>query len=202
MSPVERFRSSLSTRGSAKDYHNVLVDWWDTAAGVWRPSIIDGHGEGFDNAFRSHVDILFPDTHGFSGRATCETRSVRISDVRPSRLVNDSLSRFFTTRYALEVLEDLEPCIDGGRDADRSQLASVARDLHKVYQETFTIWRSLFQAGSTGDTSEGSLVHISDDLDVMRALGRPDLPSGAALQAFRNELVNGEFELLTGRVVG
>ena len=192
MNQVERFRSALSAQGSAKDYHNVLVDWWDGTAGVWRPSMVDGRGEGFDSSFRSHVDILFPESFDLYGRGACETRSVRISDLRPSRLISDSIARFFTTRYALEILEDLEPCIDGGRDADRAQLETVARDLRRVYQETFSQWKDLFETGSAEAGAEGTLCHVSDDLDVLKALSRTDTPAGAALQTFRNELIAGE----------
>lgn len=192
MSPTERFRSALARDGGVKDFHNIPVDWWDSRAGVWRPSILDARSDGFQSAFRSHVDILFPEPVLLASSAGCELRSVRIADLRPSRLLSDRILRFFSTRYALEVLEDLEPCIVSGHEADRTQLQSVARDLRKGYHESLSVWRDLFEQGSKGDTIDGTLCHVADDLEIMAALSRPGTYAGAALQIFRSELMAGE----------
>src|ERR1700688_3487875 len=105
MSSVDHFRFALARNDAGNEFRNVLVDWWDSIAGVWRPSVLENAAAQAGYA-RSHVDIAVPSRHPHATpELACEVKRVRIADLRPSRLVNDSIARFFTARYALEVLE-------------------------------------------------------------------------------------------------
>jgi hypothetical protein len=193
MSSVDHFRYALARNDAGNEFRNVLVDWWDVDAGVWRPSVLENAAAQPHGYARSHVDIAVPSARfNATPESACVMKRVRIADLRPSRLVNDSIARFFTARYALEVLEDLQPCINSSSDADKSQLEAVTRDLHRTFLESFSAWSNAFETGSDGSHPSGILFHISDDTSVVNALHQPVTPAGRAMETFRRELTAGE----------
>jgi len=192
MSSVDHFRYALARNDAGNEFRNVLIDWWDADASVWRPSVLENAAAQPGYA-RSHVDIAIPSRRPATRpELACEIKRVRIADLRPSRLVNDSIARFFTARYALEVLDDLQPCIDSSSEADKTQLEAVTRDLHRTFRESFTAWSQAFETGSDGSFPSGILFHISDDTSVVNSLHQPELEAGVAMETFRRELTVGE----------
>lgn len=127
------------------------VDWWDEASQVWRCTVIDA-GDELPPATRTHVCVVapFPDRQA-SAAITYVPQRVAITDLRPSRLVTDRIAQFFTTRYTLEMLDALMPCIERASQHEQAMLRRVLNELIDLYSETYDIWAAAYYAGADRD---------------------------------------------------
>jgi hypothetical protein len=148
MEQLSAFHRNLATAQDI-EFHNLAVDWWDGDSLVWRPTVIEGRCPEKRGGDYRYVEISVPQP-GFGGqRVAYGVKQVAITDVRPSRLVNERIARYFTTRYALDVIDDLHECVQSTGRQERDQLRGVVADLKRVQKESFESWLTAFTAGAS-----------------------------------------------------
>lgn len=141
------------------------VDWWDASARVWRPSVIDRVCEAGET-FRDHAQILAPVAEGLEpDPASAVARTVRIADLRPSKLIDETIAQFFATRYTLEMLDSLLPCIDQVAPDEQRQLRKAVDDLLEVNGAGRAAWGRAYLRGATEDHRRGAGVWMEQSVN-------------------------------------
>ncbi len=176
----ERFQQAVATASDDRMFAHVPVDWWDAPAQVWRPSVLESRSEGET----THASIMAP---GLDEQSVTEVnyvaKRVAISELRPSRLVDEAIAQFFTTRYTLELVDTLMPCLDMASTEERNQLDIVLNDLLEVYTTSYETWLQAYARGSR----EGLAVDAAWD----------DHAVDAALLPRRRRLLAGSSDIFT-----
>src|SRR5438132_13357530 len=75
-----RFQGAIAACGDAGRYRDVPVDWFDTAAAVWRPTAVLRAGPALAG-LRRQAEVLIPDASG------TDIREVDIACLRLPRLL-------------------------------------------------------------------------------------------------------------------
>ncbi len=146
------FHDALTHRWDEYLFRYVPVEWWDAAANVWRPTIIDGdfavpHDRGM-------VPIVIPAEASASASVPeCAVRNVEAHCLRFAWNVSESTQRFALFRYTLELLELLSPCFVGAPDDIQHRFTDVAESVLQDYQTALGAWKHEFASG-TADTQE------------------------------------------------
>lgn len=174
---ISRFHEALATSPDERQFAHVPVDWWDAAAQRWRPTAIECAGE-MVFGWREHVQVLVPVAEAAErDLIVAMPRRVRIADIRPSRLLDERIAQFFTTRYTLQMLDQLQPCIERVALDEQVQLRSVFSELVTVNRESYASWVSAFNAGATPDA-------VGGEVWAERALDERRLPRLGAHDVF------------------
>lgn len=139
----EDLHQALLTSTCERDFGDIPVDWWDDAAGVWRPtSIVRVLGGVWD--IRRDVEILTPSFDGTS------LRRVGIAQVRLSRLLTAGVSRYWVARYErLLVLRLTEQST-----APEDELDALRRLAVRLRHEEALgrdVWATAYNAGAHED---------------------------------------------------
>ena len=166
MTPIEQFQRALVMADDEHQFQHVPVDWWDAPAQVWRPSVLEAVSG--DAHTRVHAEIVAPvetpDAVDFVAKR------VLIQELRPSLLLDEGLAEFFTTRYTLELLESLMPCIERASSSERRALNAILCELLETYETSFKVWTRAFSTGSAAGTEPCA------DVWTERAVASEQLP--------------------------
>ena len=143
-----RFHEALATAVDARQFSHVPVDWWDAAAGLWRPTVVEQTCD-VEAGPRSHAQVLVPVLEGEERKLVIVMpRRVRISDLRPSQLLDESIAQFFTTRYTLEMLDSLMPCVNRVALEEQMQLRAVIDELLAANHAAYAAWMRAYTEGA------------------------------------------------------
>lgn len=157
------FHDALTHRWDEYLFRFVPVEWWDEAANVWRPTIIDGdfaiHHE------RGMVPVVMPCTVGDAKPGTeCTVQNVKVGNLRFSWNVSETTQRFALFRYTLELLELLSPCFVGASQDIQQRFTDVAESVLLDYQTALGAWKHEFSFGVAA--TQEQLLPETDNIEV------------------------------------
>jgi hypothetical protein len=163
-----RFHEALATAIDVQQFAHVPVDWWDASAARWRPTVVERTCDS-DTGRRTHVNVMVPVPEGEERNLVIVMpRRVSITNVRPSQLLDEGIAQFFTTRYTLEMLESLMPCVNRVALEEQMQLRGVIDELHQANLTAYATWMRAFAEGAADDVVGSTAPWLERALDESR----------------------------------
>ena len=191
MTPLESFHLALASVPDGTRLRHLPVDWWDGPAGVWRPTVVEGAAV-LTTGTRSMVDIAVPAGSVAEGGALVHlTRVVPIAQLRPSQLTSELVARFFSTRYSMEIVDNLRHRVARFSTDERLRLQDVMRELLAAYRESHDSWLEAYTSGARADSFWGRLF---SDADAAVPTIEPDPTAAAAAGELLTELGDARIE--------
>ena len=143
-----RFPLAVTNAAAHDAFAHVPVHWWDQAASVWRPTVIDRRVPRPDGGVPTHVDILmaFAADREASPLAVSTAR-VAISSLRLASAVSTADIHFYTARYTLAMLDSLMPVINRFAHDEQEHLREMIDQLVATYTDGHDEWGARYAAG-------------------------------------------------------